>query len=92
MTPVLPSPSDHLEMPKRMTGRRLVRTCSCGKPWPCDQSRWNLLRAEVERYRDAHRDHAADLEGEGKDAATAFARALELDWVLAVMARMEADR
>jgi len=52
-------------------------------------ARWAALRAEVQQYRDAHRDHAADLEGEGKDSATAYARALELDWVLALMDRME---
>lgn len=89
MTRILPAPSDHLKMPKRLVGRQIVRTCSCGKPWPCEQGRWNRLRAEVKQYRDAHRSHAADLEGEGKDAATAWARALELDWVLAAMDRME---
>jgi hypothetical protein len=90
VTSILTSPSDHTEMPKRMVGRKVVRTCSCGKPFPCEEGRWNRLRAEVERYRDAHRDHAADLEGEGKDSGMPFARALELDWVLATMDRMEA--
>jgi hypothetical protein len=30
-------PAVHTEGPKRMTGRKLVRTCSCGKPWPCPE-------------------------------------------------------
>ena len=56
MTAVLPSPSDHLEMPKRMAGRRVVRTCSCGKPWPCDQSRWQLLKEALTSARDSHQE------------------------------------
>lgn len=31
-------PAEHTEGPHRMIGRRLVRTCSCGKPWPCQQA------------------------------------------------------
>ena len=85
----IPSPSDHAEMPKRLVGRRIVRSCSCGKPWPCEEGRWNRLRAEVQQYRDIHRNHAADLEDEGRNAATAYARALELDSVLALMDRLE---
>ena len=27
-------PPEHTEGPKRMAGRKLVQTCSCGKPWP----------------------------------------------------------
>ena len=50
------------------------------------------LREEVERYRDAHRTRAADLEGEGKDTKMARALASELDWVLALMDQMEASQ
>jgi hypothetical protein len=92
-TSVLPSPADHLEMPKRVVGRRLVRTCSCGAAWPCEKSagmRWAELRAEVELYRDAHNERGNDLIDEGKGGADlAYARADELDKVLAAMDRME---
>ena len=47
---VLPSPSDHAEMPHRMVGRQLVRRCSCGAPWPCERSapgRWAALRVKL---------------------------------------------
>lgn len=90
---VLPSPSDHAEMPKRMTGRRVVRTCSCGKPWPCEQSRWNQLRKEIKLYRDIHNERASGLIDEGKGGADlAYARADELGNVLAAMDRLETDQ
>ena len=54
--------------------------------------RWARLYDELAELRDLHNGRGADLEGEGKDAATAFARADELNKVLARMARMEADR
>lgn len=89
----IPAPSDHAEMPKRMVGRRLVRTCSCGKPWPCEQGRWNRLRKEVTGLRAIHNDRGAGLEGEGKDGADlAYARADELKRVLDLMDRMEAGQ
>ena len=90
MSTVLPSPSDHAEMPKRMVGRRLVRSCSCGKPWPCDQSRWNLLRAEIAEERVIHYERACDLSDEGTDGdERAFGRVEECDYLLALMERME---
>ena len=93
MTGVLPSPSDHAEMPKRMVGRRLVRSCSCGKPWPCDQTQWNRLREEIQRERATHYERACDLADEGKDGdERAFGRVEECDYLLTVMDRMEADQ
>ena len=94
MTSVLPSPSDHAEMPKRMVGRRLVRTCSCGKPWPCEQARWNLLREVIKMERDAQDGLAAEHAEYGRDARSeqCYAEVKTLDWVLATMDRMEADR
>ena len=90
----LPSPSDHLEMPKRMVGRRLVRTCSCSKPWPCDQTRWNRLREHIREERAAEDQLAADHEESGHDWQTerAYGRVEALDELLATMDRMEADQ
>lgn len=91
LTPKLPSPSDHAEMPKRMTGRRLVRTCSCGKPWPCDQSRWNRLRQFIEQERAVFTaDHAEP--GHGWQTERAYGAVLTLDRLLATMDRMEAGQ
>ena len=93
MTSVLPSPSDHAEMPKRMTGRKVVRTCSCGKPWPCDQSRWDRLREEIAELRAVHYERACDLADEGKDGdERAFGRVEAYDELLATMERMEAGQ
>ena len=91
---VLPSPSDHLEMPKRMVGRRLVRTCSCGKPWPCDQTRWNRLREEIQQERAAQDHLAADHDESGHYWQTerAYGRVEALDRLMAVMDRMETDQ
>ena len=94
MTSVLPSPSDHAEMPKRMVGRRLVRTCSCGKPWPCDQTQWNRLREEIRAERATHDHQAADHAELGHDwsADAAYGVVRVLDRLLATMDRMEAGQ
>ena len=94
MTTVLPSPSDHAEMPHRMVGRRMVRTCSCGKPWPCEQARWNRLRAEIAEERAAQDEIAAEHDEYGREgqAVSCYGRVKALDWLLATMDRMEADR
>ena len=100
MTSVLPRPSDHLEMPKRVVGRRLVRTCSFGASWPCEKSaglRWTSLRDQITR------DAATEQElGDGYgdmgtnpswDCANQhWGRAEALREVLATMERMEADQ
>ena len=94
MSTVLPSPSDHAEMPHRMTGRKVVRTCSCGKPWPCDQSRWNRLRDHITRER-AAQDEAAGGHGElghRDQEERAYGRVEALDGLLAAMERMEAGQ
>ena len=93
MAAVLPSPSGHAEMPHRMVGRKLVRTCSCGKPWPCDETRWNRLRAEIERQRAGQDQLAADHAESGHDWQTerAYGRVEALDRLLATMDRMEAE-
>ena len=50
---------------------------------------WTELRAEIERYRDIHNERAGDLMDEGKGGADlAYARADELDKVLALMAHL----
>ena len=94
---ILPSPSDHAEMPKRIVGRRLVRTCSCGKPWPCDQSAalllaaaWADLRAEVKSHRDSQHELAGDHEESGHDWQTerAYGRVEALDWMMAAIDRI----
>ena len=94
MTSILPSPSDHLEMPKRMVGRRLVRACSCGKPWPCDQAQWNRLREEIRQLRATEYDLAGDHAELGHDGPSerAYGAVDALDGVLALMDRMETDR
>lgn len=71
-------PPGHIEGPKRMAGREMVRTCSCGKPWPCEQARWNQLREKVQKAREFQRKFAADTED-----ARGTARAL--NGVLAAM-------
>ena len=93
MGTVLPSPSDHAEMPHRMVGRKLVRTCSCGKPWPCDQTRWNRLREEIRQERARQAQLAADHAESGHDWQTerAYGRVEALDRPLATMDRMEAE-
>ena len=94
MTAVLPSPSDHAEMPHRMVGRTLVRTCSCGKPWPCEQARWNRLREHIRTER-ADRDQlAADHEESGHDWQTerAYGAVEALDRLMVTMDQMEAGR
>jgi hypothetical protein len=93
MTSVLPSPSDHLEMPKRMTGRRLVRTCSCGKPWPCEKSagmRWTSLRDHIRQERATQDDLAAEHAEYGRDdqSERAYGRVEAYDEMLATMDRM----
>ncbi len=94
MTSVLPSPSDHAEMPHRVVGRTLVRTCSCGKPWPCDQARWNRLREHIRQERAFQDQLAADHSELGHDDQTerAYGRVEALDDLLVTMDRMEADR
>ena len=94
MTAVLPSPSDHAEMPHRMVGRTLVRTCSCGKPWPCDQARWNRLREHIRTERAAQDELAAEHAEYGREfrSARAYGAVAALDRLLEVMDRMEADR
>ena len=91
---VLPSPSDHAEMPKRVVGRRMVRTCSCGKPWPCDQARWNRLREHITQERAAQDQLAGDHEesGHGWQTERAYGRVEALDRLLAVMDELEAGR
>ena len=91
----LPSPADHAEMPKRLVGRTVVRTCSCGKPWPCEQSRWAALRAEIEKKRATACNVAAGLSDEEAErfvTGRAFGRVDGYDEVLATMDRMEAGR
>ena len=91
----LPSPSDHAEMPKRMVGRRIVRACSCGKPWPCDQSKWNRLRADIRQERDIMDEQAADhgeLSGHEWQTERCYGRVEECDRILALMDELEADR
>lgn len=56
------------------------------------RERWTSLREEITRYRDAHRERAADAESEGKPTTVTKAQARELDWVLATMDRMEEGR
>ena len=95
MTTVLSSPSDHAEMPHRMVGRRMVRTCSCGKPWPCEQSRWNRLRADIRQERDLMDEQAADhseLSGHEWQTERCYGRVEECDRILAHMDELEADR
>ena len=50
---------------------------------------WAALRKEIAGLRTDHNERGADLEDEGKDGATAFARADELGKVLDLMTRME---
>lgn len=94
MSAILPSPSDHAEMPHRMTGRRLVRTCSCGKPYPCEEGRWNRLREEIQRERAAQDEIAADHGelGHRDQEERAFGRVEAYDELLATMDRMEAGQ
>ena len=91
---VLPSPSDHAEMPKRVVGRRMVRTCSCGKPWPCDQARWNRLRDHITAERAALDEAAAEHAEYGRDdqSERCYEQVRLLDRLLAVMDELEAGR
>jgi hypothetical protein len=93
---VLPSPSDHAEMPKRMVGRKVVRTCSCGKPWPCDEARWNRLRDQITRDAETEQELGDGYSEMGTDesetrAVKHWGRAGALREVLAAMDRMEAE-
>ena len=100
MTSVLPSPSGHAEMPKRVVGRRLVRTCSCGKPWPCEKSageRWAELRVKLnvdaateQRLGDDYSETSGDLAWDS--ANQHWGRAQALREVLASMDKMEAGQ
>ena len=91
MTSVLPPPSGHAEMPKRVVGRRLVRTCSCGKPYPCEEGRWNRLREHITGERAAQDQLAADHGelGHRDQEERAYGRVEALDGLLATMDRME---
>lgn len=91
MSAILPSPSDHAEMPHRMTGRRLVRTCSCGKPYPCEEGRWNRLREHITGERAAQDQLAADHGelGHRDQEERAYGRVEALDGLLATMDRMD---
>lgn len=51
---------------------------------------WTELREELQRTRDLHYERAVDLEDEGKDGATALARADELDKVVHLMTHLGA--
>jgi len=76
-----------------MVGRRLVRTCSCGKPYPCEEGRWNRLRTEIKRER-AAMDEAAAGHGELGHSHLedrAYGRVEECDYLLALMDRMEGE-
>jgi len=94
MAAVLPSPADHLEMPHRMIGRKIVRTCSCGKPWPCDQARWNRLREHIRAERAAQDQLAAEHAGYGREfrSSRAYGAVAALDRLMTVMDEMEAGR
>ena len=94
MSTVLPSPSDHAEMPHRMIGRKLVRTCSCGKPWPCEEGCWNRLREYIRTERTTQDHLAADHAelGHWEQEERAYGRVEALDRLLTVMDRMEADQ
>ena len=100
MSAVLPSPSDHAEMPHRMIGRRLFRTCSCGKPWPCEKSadtRWTSLREQITRDAATEQELADGYSEMGTDSSEDRAnrhwgRAGALREVLATMDRLEAGQ
>jgi hypothetical protein len=41
--------AEHVQQPGRIVGRRLVRSCSCGEPWPCPIT---TGKAEITRLRE----------------------------------------
>ena len=82
----------HTERPVRLADGKTY--CSCGKPWPCDQARWNRLREHIRTERAAHDQLAADHEESGHDWQTerAYGAVEALDRLMATMDQMEADR
>jgi ATP/maltotriose-dependent transcriptional regulator MalT len=69
---------EHVRQPSRIVGRRLVRSCSCGEPWPCPIT---TREAEITRLREhIDTDHGVMVNlGQIADAAVQMLEHVNMD-------------